>query len=407
MSSFTRVGTTLWEWEPFITLEDPNAKILWLALYTSNAAKRWCPGLWHGPVSLMADAAKLGAVDTQNALGELIRKKLVEFDSKNRVLRFTELPDHGDWPSTPSIMFAWWKRFNDMPACDVRDAWVPMLRWMIERGARDAEKNKWKGKPSPKHEEAWAETFGTIVVPLPRRRGMRASASNDPQISLFGPSGSLSDSDDPVDNDEDQESPSASANQSKGLIRESLPRGSVEGEEDGEGAVDFSSLGAEADQARGPGVDLDPAVTSLPGERDLEAPVLPRTPTRPKLALVPPPPDLSAVQNFLDALAREAGGTFKSRVREGTQDALCRALDSIAAHDRGPVELAMVGQQLARAPTLVHSELGDPTSKLCAWLVTPGAYQRALEAARTHEQKASDRSAMLAESMKALGMTKT
>lgn len=176
----------IWSWEPFVSLSS-DARILWLALYTGPTAKRLLPGLWQGAPQQMADEARLPSIEAINALDCLLEGELVEYDPKARVLRITALPDAGDWPTSHTIMRSWWRRFNAIPSCSVRDAHVPTLRWLLEHGASMSEENR-SGKPSAKHEEIWSTTFGTVAIPPPRRRGLRHAAvdnSTATQPSLF------------------------------------------------------------------------------------------------------------------------------------------------------------------------------------------------------------------------------
>src|SRR5574337_635427 len=67
VSTYTRVGAGLWSWDPFVDLP-PTARCLWLALYTSHEAKRIVPGLFHGSIRSMGEAAHLPADETLHAL---------------------------------------------------------------------------------------------------------------------------------------------------------------------------------------------------------------------------------------------------------------------------------------------------------------------------------------------------
>ena len=67
MSAFTRLGASLWDWEPWTDLR-AQTRILWLALYTSAEAKRHVPGLWQGGIPTMADAARMPPDDVIAAL---------------------------------------------------------------------------------------------------------------------------------------------------------------------------------------------------------------------------------------------------------------------------------------------------------------------------------------------------
>jgi len=184
MTAFTRLGSSIWDWERWTEL-DAWPRILWLALYTSGESKRHVPGLWQGGIPSMADAARMQPSEVVHALDVLLEKDLVEYDSKYRVLRLCELPDTGEFPSNGKVIRGWWTKFNTVPACQVRDAHVRTLQWICAEGARRANKEF-----SPNHVEAWQQTFGCIVVPAPRRRGVRRMADSDTgtlaQPSLFG-----------------------------------------------------------------------------------------------------------------------------------------------------------------------------------------------------------------------------
>ncbi len=187
MTAFTRLGSSLWDWEPWTTLPTSDARMLWLALYTTGEAKRHVPGLWQGGVSSMADAARMRGDVVVDALDTLLERGLVEFETKHRVLRLCELPDAGEYPSNGKVIRSWWTRFKTVADCGVRDAHVATLRWIIDTGARMAGK-----AVSPDHENAWRETFAGVQVPAPRHRGVRRLADSDTgtqvQPSLFSPS---------------------------------------------------------------------------------------------------------------------------------------------------------------------------------------------------------------------------
>lgn len=193
MTAYTRIGSGLWLWEPFLALDD-SARVTWLGLYTTGEAKRLIPGLWHGSINTMADAAhQQGDVVVKN-LDSLLAAEMVEYDPKLRVLRMTQLPDAGESPTNGNTIRGWWTRFKSVPSCAVRDAHVTMLRWIMDEWSRE------NGKAiSADHEKAWAETFGDsakVQIPPPRKRGIRrlmdADTSTTRQPSLFGPSSSPS-----------------------------------------------------------------------------------------------------------------------------------------------------------------------------------------------------------------------
>ncbi len=185
MTAFTRLGAGLWDWEPFVALDD-STRILWMALYTTAEAKRHAPGLWHGGIPTMADAAHQSPDVVIDGLGRLLDREMVEYDARGRVLRLCLLPDPGEFPSNGHAIRSWWRRFTSVPECGVRDAHIPTLRWIIDTGARLSGKTV-----TPHHEVAWSETFARVPIPAPRRRGVRQLANSDTttqvQPSLFGP----------------------------------------------------------------------------------------------------------------------------------------------------------------------------------------------------------------------------
>lgn len=184
MSTYTRVGAGLWSWDPFVDLP-PTARCLWLALYTSHEAKRIVPGLFHGSIRSMGEAAHLPADETLHALEAMRDREMIEFDPKLRVLRLAMLPDAGESPANGRVIRSWWGRFQTVPACGVRDAHITTLRWIMDAWSRES------GKPvSADHETAWRETFGQVAIPKSRRRGVRSLLDSDTstalQPSLFG-----------------------------------------------------------------------------------------------------------------------------------------------------------------------------------------------------------------------------
>lgn len=147
----TRISPRLWSWQPWVSL-DANARVLWLALYTTPEAKRMPAGLWHGGVGALAEAATMGATDVINSLTALLDKRLIEYDKTNKVIRLTEMPDRGERPHNGSVLRSWWSSFKTVPQCAVRDAHVPFLAWLAEPFTND-------------HQRAWDDTFGTVKAP--------------------------------------------------------------------------------------------------------------------------------------------------------------------------------------------------------------------------------------------------
>lgn len=188
MTAFTRLGSSLWDWEPWTDLPSVEARLLWLALYTSAEAKRHVPGLWQGGFAAMADAARMPVDVVIGALDVLIDRDLVEYDRKFRVLRLVELPDAGEYPTNGKVILGWWTKFNTVPSCQVRDAHVRTVAWILDTGSKLVRSRSSKDVTA-NHQEAWSTTFGTVVIPTPRRRGVRRLAESDTgthhQPSLF------------------------------------------------------------------------------------------------------------------------------------------------------------------------------------------------------------------------------
>lgn len=151
---------------------------LWLGLYTSQNAKRSVPGLWPGSLYGMSEDTRLPLNNTFNALGELVEKKLVEFDEAHRLARLTQLPDALERAHTQFAIKGWWTRFTSLPACPLRDAHVPLLWWMIQQG-----------KVGQSMVDMWRMTFGTVAVPVhvpPFQPPGSADTGTEVQPSLFG-----------------------------------------------------------------------------------------------------------------------------------------------------------------------------------------------------------------------------
>lgn len=197
MSDFTRLGCSIWDWEPWTAL-DSQARILWLALYTSSEAKRIVPGLWHGGIPTLAEASRLQPDQVWASLDTLLEHDLIEYDRKLRVIHLTVLPDAGERPMNGKHIMGWWNRFVTVPRCQVRDAHIRVLRWLVEQGVVTED-----------HEKSWAKTFGDtskVQIPPPRKRGVRrlvedeSDTSTAVQPSLFpsGASPSESPSENPI-----------------------------------------------------------------------------------------------------------------------------------------------------------------------------------------------------------------
>jgi hypothetical protein len=334
LSGHTRFSSLVYDWERLYQLELP-ARYLWMGLLMSAPAKRLVPGLWHGSVVTMADALRRPVDETANALDVLIESDLVEFDAKNRVLRMTEFPDASEWPSSPYIIESWFGRFNNIPDCPVRNAHVTTLRWLLDRGAAGSDSKKSKGRPSEKHEEVWVRTFGTILVPVVRRRGVRrmvdlSDTSTDVQPSLFGlAEGGATPSGSPIGSPSAFPSSSgpicASASSSSQPIENSdrgvpggVPpppgggcQGGGSGEGEGEGVFSFSSPDPE-----GAGYGA----------------------SRPTLTLVPAPGPFTVA----DLAAVFAGPRWPTQLPEATSAALARSISELRSVPTKTPTLALV-----------------------------------------------------------------
>jgi hypothetical protein len=238
---------------------DPVALKLWMVIYTKSII----PGLWTGDVQDLSSQSFLSAEDTLRGLDELRSRELIEFDRAHRVLRLTQLPDAGEWPAAPTILKSWWGHFNrKVQACPVRDSHVSVLRWLVDEGARQSSKNT-SGRPSALHEQIWSETFASVGIPVPRRRGVQRFGEsgletvNQPSLfALLEPRPSQvveteTDSSTGVDKSGPRE-----INTLSGSERVSRPSG--EGEGAGEGV--FLGRGG----AEGEGIDKRPMLTLVP-----------------------------------------------------------------------------------------------------------------------------------------------
>jgi len=129
---YTKVGTALFAWEPYLSVrrESADAAHLWLALYASAPAKLMIPGLWMGGVGTMADASRLTFHECVHALDLLCERAMVEFDPKTQLLRLTALPDKCEAAPNQACLRGWWSRRQGLPDCGVRDRHVDLMAWL-------------------------------------------------------------------------------------------------------------------------------------------------------------------------------------------------------------------------------------------------------------------------------------
>jgi hypothetical protein len=329
----------------------------------------------------MAEAARMRVDVTIQALDELILHDLVEFDQHKSVARLTELPDAGEWPQSPFILKSWWKRFHDIPECQVRDAHVATLRIQLERGAREAEKNV-GGKVSLAHEEIWSMTFGQVKIPSPRRRGVRRLADDDTstpvQPSLFPkpPDTEESGTDVPLypQGAVDKSSDPPSAPDQRNQVSESdsgVTRG-VHGEGEGEGegeGVFFSSPEGESVRVGRP-KQPQPERAGLGTDQDQDRP------RRPHLKLVPP-----ALAPFTVAELLGVIDTRGLAVSESERAALGATIEAMRPPPEGEDVRVLLKQWVGRVPM--------------AEVLFPGGLERALARARQRKCEAEEKSEML------------
>jgi len=191
---YTPIGCGLWTWKPWID-RGSDARLLWLALYTSSGAKRSVPGLWPGTLHGMADDCRLSLNQTYNALDELIGAKLVDFDSEQRLARLTCLPDTHDRAHNGQALSGWWTRFCSLPKCTLRDAHVGLLWTLVSAGRPDftgkTDEQKLKlQKGWDSMIGTWRRTFGTIDIPKQLPASSKLSSSDTGTVvqpSLFAP----------------------------------------------------------------------------------------------------------------------------------------------------------------------------------------------------------------------------
>jgi hypothetical protein len=354
VSGFTRIGCLFFDWEP-MTLLDPVSIKLWLVVYL---CKRYPPGLWKGTVVSLASDARLPVADTDRSLDRLCSFELAQYDCNAQVLRLTKFPDAGEWPSSPLILKSWWSRFQQLPRCAVRDAHVQLLRWLLETGAAQAEKNRSK-RVSPGHEDVWMETFGTITAPLRVTMPLndaRYDTSTAHQPSLFAPRNPTPNgSPDPSGAARSgSESENHQINNSEYLSGTPSPTG--EGEGEGVGVGSFSS----------------PEGEGMGGGR-------------PALRIVRPPADAPFTVDALRAVLQPRG----VRVSELQALALADAIRDLGALPAGEKTLEL----LERWTKLRVDEA-----------VVPGKLRIAILYARQREEEAEERSQALREVIAAVNL---
>lgn len=164
----TQVGGEVANWPPLRAASLP-ARWLWLSLYISQ--RRVLPGLFVAGLPAIADITKMTPDDCLQGLDELIADRdLLEYDREREVLRMTEFPDRFGRPANGRHIRSWWTRFRAVPACQIRDAHIRTLEWLLDDPVHP---------PTTDHVKAWTETFGTVPLPVHRHRGVRRLLDSD------------------------------------------------------------------------------------------------------------------------------------------------------------------------------------------------------------------------------------
>lgn len=328
LETFTKLGGELFAW-PRLRACSGLTRYLWIVLYASP--RRAIQGLWHAGLPTIADIAKLTPDDTLSSLDQLLDHELIEFDRTREVLRLTELPDRMERPQNGKHILSMWTRFRSVPECQVKNAHVRLLEWLMD-------------EPTADHASAWSKTFATVAIPPPRRRGVRHLLDSDTatahQPSLFTkPSENVRPT---TDGDTVCHTVSDTV-QSMIYDLRSL---STSGEE-----MQFQS-GSEAS-----------AQSNAIALQEL-APV-------PLMSLVPLGGDLAGLPfdapTMLANIAAESAGRFADSPLDGRLlDALYATIRSCAEQQVGLADLRVVGKWLASGGLAFRSDLGP------VWIAKPG-----------------------------------
>lgn len=156
VGAWTPIGIGLFNWRMWRLMSDP-ARVLWLGLYASGAARRCPPGLHEGGPAGMAEATEQSVGVTVAALAELIRIGAVEHDPDLKVTRLVELPDRLLRPHNPNMVRGWWTAWRKLPRCGLTLRAVEVLAWLA------ADKVAEGGKTAT----VWSSTFGTVAPTVP------------------------------------------------------------------------------------------------------------------------------------------------------------------------------------------------------------------------------------------------
>ena len=376
MSVFTSISSRLWLWEPFRRLPRSHddeigrhAQLFWLALYTMPEAKLHVPGMIMGSVTALAEGCGFQPDLARSCLDRLIEAELVEYDVERRLLRMTQLPDAGEYPRNDKVILSWWRRFQAVPPCPLRDAHVATLKWLLEEHIRETGK-----APTDKVRDAWAQTFGTISMPATRRRGVRRMQQSLPFLDA------------PIDPETG----------SVGLVVEQpLPVPAVDNSAETEIKNQVvSSTRVEQEIGTGTGTGISGS-GSGGGSGEGHDPGNASS-SRPHLALVPAPstgPYTAA--ELLQHLATRAAGRVTARMHdESLWPALERTAAQLHEHRVSLDDLALLARWLSRGMAVDGDGkriLGPP------WVARPNAVLNALRAAQAEESELLRKQRELAE----------
>jgi len=355
-SRFTRVGVNLWHCPWFVELED-REQVLWLVLYSSAAAKRSVPGLWHGGIGTIADACPHWASSkVLSSLDVLIDRELAQFDRNYSVLRLTRFPDGGERAHNALALAGWWNRFRLVPQCRVRDAHVASLRWLLDQG-----------EVGEKMCEVWRQTFATISESSSSSGAARSSRLTDSdtstgaQPSLFG-----------------------SVNlPSEGIQEVTDTRGGTKHPSRMDAPSTGSGSGSGLGSGSGSGSPDGVVVGSVGAGQGLQLVV----------------PEYTA-EEFLSELARGYGtgvASVHAVVRDTLRAALYATIRDLSARGIPLVDVSLAGKLAASAMPPLQRQWPSchPDELLCVWASQPGVVVSAIQRVRESDRLARERSAML------------
>lgn len=341
-TTYVKVGGEVFNW-PRLRACSNTAKLLWIGLYVSQ--RRVLPGLFVAGLPAIADVVKMTPDDTLVALDELIADRdLIEYDRDREVLRMTEFPDRCERPQNGRHIRSLWTRFRSVPACQVRDAHIRTLEWLLHDPSKP---------PTDDHVKAWNETFGTIRVPVHRHRGVRRLLDSDTSTSV-------------------QPGLFTKETETVSVTTKSIPypipytdthRSTIYDPRSSLSSSGQSTLHANASE-----------------EEQISLP-------RPQLALVPLPQELPfSIADLLAAVASESAGRFAAGpVDDRLADALVATLRACKQAEVTLDDARLVGRWFANGGLGFRTDLGP------VWLAKPGNLLDAIGQARAWRDRGEGR----------------